>query len=329
MNDEDATDIGIPMNIEQQLEGFKFTALKVVGKGSFGSVYLIKSNEFPQKLALKIAVQDRNLKNRELEIMSILNHKNVTVLRKHFLLDHPTDKSKQLLYVFMDFYPQTLYSLYKQYQKQNSHVPLLFTRLVTYQLAKSLQYLHSLNIMHRDLKPANVLFDPDTLVTVLCDFGSAKYVTPTSDSKSYVCSRYYRAPELLLGTTCYDHSVDIWSFGCVLAEIILGQPLFQGDSTCQQLDEIAQVISPPTQQDITSMKIPELQFDFKTTSPTPLSNIFRQKAHKEAVNLLQKCLKWNPNERIRADEILGEEFFAPLKTLPKVLPSGEIVPDLF
>ncbi len=107
-----------------------------------------------------------------------------------------------------------------------------------YQLFRSLAYIHSMGICHRDIKPQNLLLDPESAVLKLCDFGSAKQLVKGELNVSYICSRYYRAPELIFGATDYTCNIDIWSAGCVLAELLLGQPIFPGDSGVDQLVEI-------------------------------------------------------------------------------------------
>jgi glycogen synthase kinase 3 beta len=93
--------------------------------------------------------------------------------------------------------------------------------------------LHSLNIVHRDIKPLNLLVDPSCQILKLCDFGSAKKLLSGENNVAYICSRFYRAPELIFGNTNYDSKVDIWSAGCVMAEMMMGggDPLFKGDQT--------------------------------------------------------------------------------------------------
>lgn len=91
-------------------------------------------------------------------------------------------------------------------------------------------YIHSLGICHRDIKPQNLLVDPQTHSLKVCDFGSAKRLVRGEINVSYICSRYYRAPELIFGATEYTNAIDVWSVGCVMAEMLLGQPLFPGDS---------------------------------------------------------------------------------------------------
>lgn len=110
-----------------------------------------------------------------------------------------------------------------------------------FQMCRAIAYIHALGVCHRDIKPQNLLVDPASHVLKLCDFGSAKMLAPGESNIAYICSRYYRAPELIFGATEYTSAIDIWSVGCVLAELIIGRPLFAGESGVDQLVEIIKV----------------------------------------------------------------------------------------
>ena len=127
-------------------------------------------------------------------------------------------------------------------------VPILLVKLYSYQIMRSLAYIHAIGITHRDIKPQNLLVDTNTHTLKLCDFGSAKRLVRGEPSVSYICSRYYRAPELIFGATEYNSQIDVWSAGCVVAELMLGQPVFPGESGVDQLVEIIKVLGTPTRE---------------------------------------------------------------------------------
>ncbi|CCW72114.1 unnamed protein product [Phytomonas sp. Hart1] len=128
--------------------------------------------------------------------------------------------------------------------------PLMWTKLILFQLGRALAFLHGKHVCHRDIKPANILIDPETGRLQLCDFGSAKRMSPKNMEKnvSYICSRYYRAPELLFGVMHYGCEVDMWSVGCIAAELLRegGHPIFKGITTVDQMAEIFKVLGAPS-----------------------------------------------------------------------------------
>lgn len=148
----------------------------------------------------------------------------------------------------MDYVPETVYRVLKHYNKMKQAVPNLLVKLYAYQGFRALAYIHALGLCHRDIKPQNLLIDPLNHVFKLCDFGSAKRIISGESNVSYICSRYYRAPELIFGATDYGQHIDVWSLGCVIAELLLGQPLFPGESGVDQLVEIIKVLGTPTRE---------------------------------------------------------------------------------
>jgi serine/threonine protein kinase len=161
-------------------------------------------------VAIKRVLQDKRFKNRELQIMKLLRHPNVCLLRHHFYQTVEKDKSdgsgkeeETYLNLVLEYVPETVYKVTRAHVKLRNLPPMLSVKLYTYQMLRSLAYLHSVGICHRDIKPQNLLVDSATHVLKLCDFGSAKALLPGEPSVAYICSRYYRAPELIFGATEY------------------------------------------------------------------------------------------------------------------------------
>jgi serine/threonine protein kinase len=115
----------------------------------------------------------------------------------------------------MEFIPENLYRVLKYYVKMKQPFPNILVKLYSYQMFRSLAYIHGIGICHRDIKPQNILVDPTSHWLKLCDFGSAKRLIPGEPNVSYICSRYYRAPELIFGATDYTPSIDVWSTGII------------------------------------------------------------------------------------------------------------------
>jgi serine/threonine protein kinase len=188
-----------------------------------------KVAETGETVAIKKVYQDKRYKNRELQILKELFHCNVVQMKHAFYTTG--DKSDEVyLNVVMDYVPETCYRVMKHYVKMKQSVPNLLVKLYAYQMFRGIAYIHSLGICHRDIKPQNLLIDPSTHILKICDFGSAKRLIKGEPNVSYICSRYYRAPELIFGCTEYTPAIDVWSVGCVVAELMLCQPIFPGES---------------------------------------------------------------------------------------------------
>lgn len=127
---------------------------------------------------------------------------------------HQGEKQDELyLNLVLEYVPETVYSISRHHQKSKIPLPLLYVKLYLYQLSRALSHIHSLGICHRDIKPQNLLVNPENQQLKLCDFGSAKALVRGEPNVSYICSRYYRAPELIFGSTDYSTAIDIWSQG--------------------------------------------------------------------------------------------------------------------
>uniref|UniRef100_A0A336KSE0 CSON014301 protein n=1 Tax=Culicoides sonorensis TaxID=179676 RepID=A0A336KSE0_CULSO len=305
-----------------------YTDTKIIGNGSFGVVFQAKLCDTGELVAIKKVLQDKRFKNRELQIMRRLEHCNIVKL-KYFFYSSGEKKDEVYLNLVLEYIPETVYKVARQYAKNKQTIPINFIRLYMYQLFRSLAYIHSLGICHRDIKPQNLLLDPESAVLKLCDFGSAKQLLHGEPNVSYICSRYYRAPELIFGAINYTTKIDVWSAGCVLAELLLGQPIFPGDSGVDQLVEIIKVLGTPTRDQIKEMNPNYTEFKFPQIKSHPWQKVFRARTPPEAIALVSRLLEYTPGARITPLQACAHPFFNELREGNKTLPNGREFPPLF
>lgn len=309
----------------------QYTNCKVIGNGSFGVVFQAKLLQVPkdqEDIAIKKVLQDKRFKNRELQIMRLLSHPNVVDLRA-FFYSNGDKKDEVYLNLVLEYVPETVYRASRHYVKLKQPMPTLQIKLYMYQLLRSLAYIHSVGICHRDIKPQNLLLNPATGILKLCDFGSAKILVAGEPNVSYICSRYYRAPELIFGATNYTTNIDIWSTGCVMAELMLGQPLFPGESGIDQLVEIIKVLGTPSREQIKTMNPNYMEHKFPQIKPHPFSKVFRPRTSPEAIDLVSRLLEYTPSARLSAVEAMCHPLFDELRQEGTKMPNGKELPRLF
>jgi len=171
--------------------------------------------------------------------------------------------------------------------------------------------------------------NPENHTLKICDFGSAKRLQKNEVNVSYICSRYYRAPELIFGATDYTTAIDVWSVGCVIAELLVGQPLFPGESGVDQLVEIIKVLGTPTKEQIHSMNPSYSEFKFPAIRQQTWSKVFRSRTPKEAIDLISHLLVYDPSKRLDPIAAIVHPFFDELRLEGTTLPNGNTLPDLF
>lgn len=308
-----------------------YTNCRVIGNGSFGIVFQARMVNVPkdqEDIAIKKVLQDKRFKNRELQIMRLVKHPNVVDLRA-FFYSNGEKKDEVYLNLVLEYVPETVYRAARHYVKLKQPMPMLQIKLYMYQLLRSLAYIHSVGICHRDIKPQNLLLNPATGVLKLCDFGSAKILVKGEPNVSYICSRYYRAPELIFGATNYTVTIDIWSTGCVMAELMLGQPLFPGESGIDQLVEIIKVLGTPSREQIRTMNPNYMEHKFPQIKPHPFSKVFRPRTPTDAIDLVAKLLEYTPDARFSSVEAMCHPFFDELRQEGMRMPNGKEFPKLF
>lgn len=304
--------ISTSCSIKNQNVKLSYSNYVPIGYGTFGTVYKAKCDQTGETVAIKRVFQDSRYKNRELQILQELNQVNVVRIKNYFYTLDKNDNEKYLN-VVMDYLPDSLYQIIKH--TNNAHnktfLSLDEVKLYSYQMFHALYYLESIGICHRDIKPQNILLNTNTKVLQFCDFGSAKRLKKDEPNVSYICSRYYRAPELVFNAVSYSNAIDVWSVGCVIAEMILGYPLFQGESSIDQLTEIIKILGTPSRDDITSMNPHYTQYRFPLIKCYTLREVFFRHAYLEDdfFDLMQRILIYAPNERIKPIVALAHSFF--------------------
>uniref|UniRef100_A0A8C9X8Y1 Mitogen-activated protein kinase n=1 Tax=Sander lucioperca TaxID=283035 RepID=A0A8C9X8Y1_SANLU len=219
--------------------GPRYTNLSYIGEGAYGMVCSAMDNVTSQRVAIKKISPfehqtycQRTL--REIKILLRFHHENIIgindILRARHL-DNMRD-----VYIVQTLMETDLYKLLKTQRLSNDHVCYFL-----YQILRGLKYIHSANVLHRDLKPSNLLINT-TCDLKICDFGLARIADPEHDHTGflteYVATRWYRAPEIMLNSKGYSKSIDIWSVGCILAEMLSNRPIFPGKHYLDQLNHI-------------------------------------------------------------------------------------------
>lgn len=237
------------------------------------------------------------------------NHDNIVLLKEVIRADN--DKDIYLVFEHMEI---DLHAVVRANILEEVH-----KRYIIYQVLKAMKYIHSGQVLHRDMKPSNLLLNSECFVKV-ADFGLARSIDAQEDPSQvsmpvltdYVATRWYRAPEILLGSTKYTKGVDMWSVGCILGELLGGKPVFPGNSTMNQLDRIIEVTGRPSPQDIEAVQSPfasSMLENLPPSHPRSLRHMFPQ-ASDDALDLFEKLIRFNPDKRITAEEALKHEYVA-------------------
>jgi len=186
-----------------------------------------------------------------------------------------------------------------------------------YQLLRGLKYIHSAGVLHRDLKPSNILLNGNCDLKI-CDFGLARVATLDSDQNGfmteYVATRWYRAPEIMLSWKQYAKPIDVWSVGCIFAEILRRKPLFPGRDYIHQLQLITDVLGTPTEDDIVNIgseKARNFIRSLPQKDPIDFHKLFPN-ASELAIDLVEKMLRFDPDKRITVEEALEHSYLAQL-----------------
>lgn len=290
----------------------RYSLKKLIGKGAYGKVCSADDNSDRVQVAIKkISSTFRNTQDArrtlvEIKILSRLSdHENIVTLRDIF--PPPSLPLFNDVYIVYDLMETDLHQVLKSPQ----HLEREHVKYIMYQLLRGLKYIHSAGIIHRDLKPSNLLLSSNCDLQI-CDFGLSSWNGSQEIIPEYVVTRWYRAPEVLLSCSNYDESIDIWSAGCIFAEILGRRPIFPGTDWLHTLTLIFKVLGTPSYSTIQSMKIGESSQKYLSTVPQQSGISFQDlfpQAEPSALDLLSKMLNFDSMNRITADEALRHPYF--------------------
>ncbi|XP_023822499.1 mitogen-activated protein kinase 12 [Salvelinus sp. IW2-2015] len=287
----------------------RYRELKQVGTGAYGTVCSAQDHRTGVRVAIKKLHRPFQSKlfakraYRELRLLKHMKHENVIGLLDVFTSEISLDRFHDF-YLVMPFMGTDLGKLMKMERLSQDRVQFL-----VYQILKGLKYIHSAGIIHRDLKPGNLSVNEDCELKIL-DFGLARQTD--TEMTGYVVTRWYRAPEVILNWMHYTQTVDIWSVGCIMAEMLLGKPLFKGNDHLDQLKEIMKITGTPTADFVTKLQSQDAKNYIRSLPKVPKKDLhfLFSKASSDAVCVLERMLLLDPERRVSASEALAMPFFS-------------------
>ncbi|KAL6501994.1 Cell division control protein 2 A [Orobanche gracilis] len=292
----------------------QYEKVEKIGEGTYGVVYKARDRVTNKTIALKkirLEQEDEGVPStaiREISLLKEMQHGNIVRLQD---VVH-SEKRLYLVFEYLDL------DLKKHMDScpEFSQDPRL-VKLFLCQILRGIAYCHSHRVLHRDLKPQNLLIDRRTNALKLADFGLARaFGIPVRTFTHEVVTLWYRAPEILLGSRHYSTPVDVWSVGCIFAEMVNQQPLFPGDSEIDELFKIFRIMGTPTEHTwpgVTSL--PDFKTSFPKWPPKELATLVPT-LNSDGLDLLCKMLCLDPSKRITARGALQHDYFKDIGFVP-------------
>lgn len=292
----------------------RYQVVRGIGRGAYGTVCAAKDHKTGESVAIKKVSEafehliDSKRTLREIILLRQFDHENV--IKLHGLLVPTGDISSfDDVYLVTELMDTDLNAILRSSQNlEDQHCQYFL-----YQILRGLKYLHSANVLHRDLKPSNILLSRNCDLKI-CDFGLARFMGQPDDTKSfateYVATRWYRAPEVILSWTEYTQAMDIWSVGCIFAEILLREALFPGRDYLHQLRLIVAKMGRPSDEELAKIgndRARNFIQNLPASNGSAFETLFKGvPAH--GVALLKRMLTFNPQERITCDDALSHDY---------------------
>jgi mitogen-activated protein kinase 1/3 len=296
----------------------RYRNLKPIGGGSYGVVCAADDVNTGTRVALKKITHvfsdlvDAKRILREIKLLRHFDgHENIIAIRDIITVPPDTTDFRDV-YIITNLMESDLDRIIASNQPlTNQHYQYFL-----YQILRGLKFIHSANVLHRDLKPSNLLVNANCDLAI-CDFGLARGVDAGQDAllTEYVVTRWYRAPELLCESNRYGEAIDVWSVGCIFAEMLRRKPFFRGDTPQHQLETIVSVLGMPSEaamQIITHSAARKAVCSGAECKPYPFKSYFPRDTSAVALDLLQRMLVFDPEMRISVEDALQHPYLAEL-----------------
>eukprot|EP00227_Mantoniella_beaufortii_P003667 CAMPEP_0197617476 /NCGR_PEP_ID=MMETSP1326-20131121/61054_1 /TAXON_ID=1155430 /ORGANISM="Genus nov. species nov., Strain RCC2288" /LENGTH=431 /DNA_ID=CAMNT_0043186369 /DNA_START=205 /DNA_END=1497 /DNA_ORIENTATION=+ len=319
----------------------KYTPIKPIGKGAYGVVCSARNVENYEKVAIKKITNafenaiDAKRTLREIKLLRHLHHENV--IRIVDVTAPANVQNFNDVYVMYELMDTDLHQIIRSNQPLSDDHCQYFV----YQLLRGLKYIHSANVLHRDLKPSNLLLNANCDLKIcdfglartnkddlkpsnlllnancdlkICDFGLARTNKEQEYMTEYVVTRWYRAPELLLSCSEYTSAIDVWSVGCIFAELLGRKPLFPGKDYVHQLNLITRTIGLPEETDMAFISSEKARRYIRSLPKSPRVNFHKvyPDAESAAIDLIDQMLVFDPQRRITVEQALAHPYLASL-----------------
>ncbi|KAJ7240834.1 mitogen-activated protein kinase [Mycena haematopus] len=298
--------------------GTQYQVLDVVGEGAYGIVCSAVHKPSGRKVAIKkIAPFEHSMfclrTLRELKLLKFLSEAGVSenIISILDIIKPPSIDAFKEVYLIQELMETDMHRVIRTQDLSDDHAQYFI-----YQTLRALKALHSADVIHRDLKPSNLLLNANCDLKV-CDFGLARSVktaepsgTETGFMTEYVATRWYRAPEIMLTFKQYTKAIDVWSVGCILAEMLSGKPLFPGRDYHHQLTLILDVLGTPTLDEfyaITTRRSRDYIRALPFRKRRPFAQLFPN-ANPLAIDFLTKTLTFDPKKRITCEDALAHPY---------------------
>jgi cyclin-dependent kinase-like len=284
----------------------KYERHATIGEGAYGVVFKCRNKETGVRVAIKKFFESeedpiiKKIAMREIRMLKLLKHPNLVNLVEVF-------KEKKRIHLVFEYVDHTVLDEMKKYPRG---VPEPLTKKIIYQTLQAVDFCHQHNCIHRDVKPENILITKSGVVK-LCDFGFARPFETNDDFTDYVATRWYRAPELLVGDTQYGPPVDIWAIACVFAELLTSRPLWPGGSDVDQLYLISQTLGELLPRHIEIFSNNEFFHGVTIPKPQVMETLEMRFSNfgSDALNMMKGCFQMDPCERLSCAQLINHTYF--------------------